>query len=288
MTPDKLKSAGLILLLAGNLIFFAAAYYFHYDHASLQEQLQEVTMSRDSALSEKVALQSEITLLQNRLNSRQSDTRDSNQELDNLERLLSSRDEELLRLRSQLADRSTGERNRNANSSDNRRGGDARSRRGGGSMQERMERLKEENPEEYARVQNRMNEFQKRREEQTAQREFFFKNLDVSKLSSEQRRTVSEYQELLVASEELANSMWQGGEQVDFREMMEQRRTIMEMSGNVRDILLQNLGNQVGVGGETLSANVQEILNMTSMSGPAGGQGGLGGRLQGRGGRSQR
>jgi chromosome segregation ATPase len=286
MGLDKLKKAGLVLLFAGNLIFFAAAYYFHYDHASLQEQLQELAASRDSALSEKVALQTEITLLQNRLNSRQSDARDSNQEVSNLERLLSSRDEELLQLRHQLANRSSGERNRNTDNAGSRRGAaEDRSRRGGGNMQERMERLKEENPEEYARVQSRMNEFQKRREEQTAQRELFFKNLDVSKLSSDQRRAVSEYQELLVASEEMANSIWQGGGQADFREMMEQRRAIGEMSENVRDILLQNLGNQVGVGGETLSANVQEILDMTSMGGPTGGPAG---RFQGRAGRPQR
>jgi chromosome segregation ATPase len=289
MGIDKLKNAGLILLFAGNLIFFASAYYFHQDHASLEEQLQEVTSARDSALSEKVALQAEITLLQNRLNSRQPEARSSEQEVSNLERLLNLRDEELQKLKQQL-DRQPSD---NRNTVSNRRD-EGRSRRGG-NMQERMERLKEENPEEYERMQNRIGEFQRRREEQTARRELFFKKLDVSKLNSEQRRTISEYQELLVASEEMANRAWQGGEQANFQEMMEQGRAIREMSGTVREILLQNLDNQAGARGDTLGNSVQEILEITSMGGGnmggggnmSRGGGGGGGRFQGRGGRQR-
>ncbi len=274
MGLDKLKKAGLFLLCSGNLFFFAAAYYFYQDHSSLQEQLQDSMAARDAALSEKVSLLAEIELLQNRVSNRSSVFRNSDQEIANLERLLDFRDEELQQLKRQLEGQSGSS---TANTVAPRRE-EARTRRGG-NMQERMERLKEENPEEYERMQTRINEFQKQREEQTARRELFFKNLDVSQLSSEQRRTISEYQELLAVSEEIANNLWQGGEPANFQEMMEQGRAIREMSETVREILLRNLGNQAGVSGETLSSSVQEILEMTSMSG--------GGRFQGRGGRAR-
>jgi chromosome segregation ATPase len=268
MEFDKVKKSVLLLLCASNLFFFVLAYYFFQDHSSLQEQLQDMTVSRDTALSENVALQSEIKLLQNQLSSRSSAPRDSDQEIANLEKLLDFRDEELQQLKKQLDGQPPDNRNAPAARQDRERF----PRRG--NMRERMERLKAENPEEYERMQARMNEFQKQREEQSARRELFFKNLDVSKLSKDQRRIVSDYQELLAANEEMVNSMWQGGERPNFQEMMEQGRAIREMSETVREILLQNLGNQIGIGGENLSDNVQEILEMTSM----GNMGRFGGR----------
>lgn len=261
MEFDKLKKAGLLLLCSGNLLFFATAYYFFQDHSSLQEQLQEMTIARDTVLSEKVSLQATLELLQSHLGNHTSASRNSDQEIANLERLLDFREEELQQLKKQL----DGQSQANLNTPVARQE-EPRSRRSG-NMRERMERLKEENPEEYERMQTRLNEFQKQREEQNARRELFFKNLDVSKLSKDQRRTVSEYQELLAANEEMANSMWQGGESANFQEMMEQGRAIREMSETVREILLQNLGNQAGIGGENLSSNVQEILDMTSIGG---------------------
>lgn len=261
MGLDKLKKTGLFFLFCGNLVFFAAAYYFFQDHSSLQEQLIEERAARDAVLSEKVALQAEIELLHNRLGNRSSVSRTSDQEIANLEKLLDFREEELQQLKKQL----DGQPRTTSNSPSARQ--EEPPPRRGGNMQERMERLKEENPEEYERMQTRMNEFLKRREEQNARRELFFKNLDVSKLSSEQRQTISKYMELLVANEERTNNLWQGGDRANFQEMMEQGRALREMSENVRDILLQNLGNQVGVGGETLSNNVRDILEMTSMGG---------------------
>jgi hypothetical protein len=272
MEFDKLKKSVVLLLCGGNLLFFAVATYFFQDHSSLQEQLQEMTVSRDTALSENVTLQAEIKLLQSQLVSRSSTPRDSDQEIANLEKLLDFRDEELEQLKKQLDGQSPANRTAPVAWQDRERS----PRRG--NMRERMERLKAENPEEYERIQTRMNEFQKQREEQSARRELFFKNLDVSKLSKDQRQIVSEYQELLAANEEMVNTMWQGGERANFQEMMEQGRAIREMSETVREILLQNLGNQVGIGGENLSNNVQEILEMTSM----GGMGRFGGRGRNR------
>lgn len=261
MGLDILKKIALFLLCLGNLFFFAAAFYFYQDHSSLQEQLQEAMAARDAVVAEKVAMQAEIALLENRLANRSFVSRSPDQEIVNLERLLDLRDEELLNLKRQL----DGQSARNPVSTAEFRREEARPRRGG-NMQERMERLKDENPEEYERMQARMNEFQRQREEQTARRELFFKNLDVSKLSSDQRRTLSEYQELLAANEDMTNNLWQNGAQANFQEMMERGRTIREMSETVREILLQNLGNQLG-GGENLSSSVQEILDMTSMGG---------------------
>lgn len=264
MGLDQLKKTSIVLLLCiGNLFFFAAAAYFRQDNASLHDQLKDVTAARDEVLSEKVALQSEVAVLNNRLQNRLSVSRDSDQEVANLERLLDFREEELLQLKRQL-EAQTGTRPDSTAAPTPRRREEARPRRSG-NMRERMERLKEENPEEYERIQNRMSEFQKYREEQSARRELFFKNLDVSKLSREQRTIVSEYQELLTASEETANSLWQGGERPNFQEMMEQRRTLQEMSESVRKILFENLGNQTGISGENLSSKIQEILDMTSM-----------------------
>ena len=260
MEIEKIKKTGLLLLFAGNLFFIAAAYYFRQDNASLKELLDEMTASRDSAVSEKVALQAEMELLQDRLKIKADVPRNTGQEIANLERPLDLRDEELQQLKKQLdglpqpaAGVSTAEN-------------EARPRRGW-NLQERMERLKEENPEEFERMQIRMNEFQKRREEQAAGRELFFKNLDVTKLNDDQRRLLSEYQELLANNEQMLNNLWQNGQPPNFQEMMEQGRVLREMSGNVRDIMLQNLGNHRGTSGESLSSSVQEILDMTSTGG---------------------
>lgn len=258
MDIEKLKKAGLLLLFCSNLGFLAAAFYFHQDNFSLRDQLQEITAARDAAVSEKVALLTENSSLQNRLKSRPETYRNADLEIANLEKLLDLREEELADLKKQLAGagRFNGEGPSQADGGSRRRRPE--------TMPDRLARLKEENPAEYDQIQKRREEFQKRREEQTARRELFFKTLDVSKLSSDQRRLLSEYQDLLAGSDEMLNSFWQGGQQSDFREMMEQGRTLREMSETVREILLQNLGNQTGLAGEALSSSVKEILEMTT------------------------
>ncbi|MFA6929408.1 MAG: hypothetical protein WCT05_03700, partial [Lentisphaeria bacterium] len=257
MEIEKIKKTGLILLFSSNLFFFAAAFYFYQDHASLSEQLREVAESRDTLMAEKVTLQAENLRLKNRLDNKVELPHNSGQEIANLEKLLELREEELVQLKKQLEHSSQPAAGISAQEN-------ASSRRRGGNMQERIERLKEENPEEYERIQNRMAEFRKSREEQIDQRELFFKNLDLAQLSNEQRSTLTEYQDLLTRNDEVLNTLGQGEQPADFQEIMEQSRALHEMSETVRDILLQNLGKQIGTGGEVLSDNVKEILQITS------------------------
>ncbi|NLF92525.1 MAG: hypothetical protein GX564_01450 [Oligosphaeraceae bacterium] len=262
----------LVVLLFGNLLFFVAAMYSHLDAGSLREQLSETAAARDQILVQNTELQTENKRLKTLAASKPAQTAGDNGTLAKLEQLLDMRDAELAELKKQLE----GNRPRNREEGQRERGSAPRNREG---MQERMERLRTENPQEYARIQNFREDMQRRNQERIANRDNFFKNLDVSRMTGEQRELLTRYRDLLSANDEL---MAAGGS-TDRDTMRENYQALRDMRESVQELLLNNLAERNGISAATLSGSVKDILEITG--------GGFGGGFGGgdrRGGRPQR
>ncbi|NMA43361.1 MAG: hypothetical protein GX946_08260 [Oligosphaeraceae bacterium] len=249
MSVDK-KNFFLILLLAGNMIFFAGTFYFMQDNQSLQKQLSDLNASREKLLGEVETLRIENKRLQSQTQTETGEDRTKQQQIENLERLLEQREEEIAALISRLPDQG-------ATSHDARR----------------LQREDETQNHRGRRFQQARQEQRERmriwREEQSAKREYFFKNLDVSKMSAEQRRQINRYQELLNEMENDFIAAGEGGQRPNFEAIMQRSAEISELSISVQETLLQNLGRQLGVSEESFSSSVNEILDLTTSRGAA-------------------
>ncbi len=158
---------------------------------------------------------------------------------------------------------------------------DMAQRRRGGRRPPNLEELKNTNPELYAQIQQRREEFRQRREAATAKRNEYFDKLDTSRLNDEQRTQIERYRTLL---NEADAAMGGGGNPADMREI---GRELWSLRGTVQNTLIQNLGNQLGTDATALSNGLQEIMSVTGggFGGGPGGPGGVGGGRGGRGGR---
>ena len=133
-----------------------------------------------------------------------------------------------------------------------------------------MERLKEENPEKYRQVQNRISEAGRRATDTLARQSAFMLNLDPELMSEEQR---SAHEELTALYEQTWNIM---SELFDQENPRAGRETWMALGGTMREMkpllevqrtaLLQDLGRQMGfTTGEAdeLQQIIDEIYRMT-------------------------
>ena len=165
-----------------------------------------------------------------------------------------------------------------------------RGRRGRESFEERMERLKTEDPERYAEMQKRREEFEARRAQwqqdranQEAARTEFFASLDLSALPAGQRgqvaQFISDYQTLQEMRE--ARNSGEGPDanteegRASFQAEFELMRSIMQSSESVRTALVEATMRQTGLNSadsREMAAAIQEIYQATSPGGgPFGG-----------------
>ena len=265
-----------------NVALLATSAFFYLDSNSSKEVAQSLATEREEAIAKVTELEEKNKTLSQRLALSQQNT--SSEDADAVARLkqaLDEKDAEITRLKA------------TANSG-NRRGDRDRDRGPNReNMQERMERFREENPELYARMQNQREEFQKRMEEHAAKRDNYVNNIDTSRLSVQQRRTVSDYQALLKTQEELRQTMQNGnGDRDSWRQMFENQRQISQMSGDIRNILLEQYASTISSSNSAaVATEIQNIIDATSNFGGGGGfGGGQGGRGPGggRGGRGNR
>jgi len=249
------------LLLSGNILFFVAALYSYMDASSLREQLSETAAARDLAMVQKEDLKSENTRLKTLNASKPLQTAADNSDLAKLEQLLDMRDAELSELKKQLE--SNSQRGSAPRERDNNRSQE--------SMQARMDRLKEENPEEYTRIQNFREDMQQRNQERVANRDNFFKNLDVSRMTTQQRDILTQYRDLLTASDELMSAGYNANRDT----LRENSQALREMREPVQELLLNNLAESNGISAATLSNSVKDIIEITggaNRGGPGGGR----------------
>lgn len=270
---DQSKKFAIVMLLS-TVLFIAVSAIVYQDNVTLRSHLNEMTAERDTFLARTGELELELGRLRNRkAGALTAIEAESSNDVAALEQLLDRRDAEVAELKQQLA------RSPNPPAVSERG-----NRRGGGDMQDRIERLREENPEAYERMQTMREEMRKRREETAAKREDYLKNLNLKALSDKQREAVQDFRALMAANQDLMASMESGDMSRDnMREMMENSRAINAMSTTVRDILISQLGQKLGTDGNSLANGVNDIMEITG-SGFGGGFGGFGGGGARRGG----
>jgi DNA repair exonuclease SbcCD ATPase subunit len=135
-----------------------------------------------------------------------------------------------------------------------------------------LEELKESNPEEYERIQARMEEHRKRDEERRQRRDDYLSNLDTSMLDDDQRAVIKDYQDSL---KELEQAMSSGENRENMRELFGR---VNSMRNSVREALYDQLSAQLGTDSESLTEGISRINEIVGgQGGPGGGPGGFGG-----------
>ena len=167
-------------------------------------------------------------------------------------------------------------------------------------MRANFEKWKQENPEEWERMEKRRQEFLKRRQERAQSKMDFLASIDTSTMSKKAKETHERLQRLIAQREELetklhadmANMSDEDREHL-FREMHETDDAIRETNSQERENLLQQTAEALGFSGAEATEIVDtigEIYEATSShfgrpggpGGPGGGRGGRGGRRGGR------
>lgn len=275
----------LILSVIFNVVLLGAAVFLRLDNGSLSEQSRTLIAERDKAIAEAKMQEMTAVNLQKKLNvlSQAANNVDDDESREQLLKSIELKDEMIAALRQELQNTGRGNRERQAGNREQRGANQE-------TAQERMERMQREDPERYAQITARRQQM----EERAAKRDEFFSAIDLSQLPSRQRKTVSDYQELLRSNQELMQSAAQGDRESG-REMWENQRAMATMSTEVRSILLEQYGRSIGATGSQLADQVNQILDMTSsgfggapgatQGGRGGAQGGRGGNARGRGGR---
>ena len=147
------------------------------------------------------------------------------------------------------------------------------------TRQERMEQLKRENPERYAEMERRPQEFQANMEAFQTRREDFFANLDLELLTPEQQEMHFQYTEALAQQQaaidrmrELAESGEEPTEE-DRAAIRDSFRLVRGLQGAERDALLSavatSMGLQPGEETEAFVGVIKEVYDFTGMMPPA-------------------
>ncbi len=161
-------------------------------------------------------------------------------------------------------------------------------------MRERMERWRRENPEEFARMEERRKAFMQQRAQRAQSKLEFLASVDTSRMSKKARETHVELQTLIAKREEMETKMFSPDlsdeDREDlFREMRETDHAIRERNSQARENLLRQTAETLGYTGDAATEIVDtigEIYEATSSN--RGGPGGPGGPGRGPGGMGRR
>ena len=153
------------------------------------------------------------------------------------------------------------------------------SRKPGETREQEMERLKTENPEQYAerlKAQEerlkRHQEFMEKRRNSEDQREDFFANVNIAYMSPEEQKNlatfVGEYHELRGLIDQSTT-----GEAPDRARLFQLGMTVMQKSTEIRATLLKATAKEMGFNeseSREFSSSINEIFGATSLMGPGG------------------
>jgi len=150
--------------------------------------------------------------------------------------------------------------------------GEGRDRRQ--SWEERMEQMRKDNPEQYAEMQRRREEFRQSVEQRVREREDFLDAVDVAGMTPEQRQnheqllaTVARVNELMAGMMEGGRPRGEEGEAVR-REMGEAMASLGQLYESERRYLLEATAKAAGYTGSDAQAfteHIQAIYENTSM-----------------------
>lgn len=147
-------------------------------------------------------------------------------------------------------------------------------RPGGESWEQRMERMRREEPERYAEMQKRREEFRQRMEQRARERVDFLDAIDVAGMNDAQRENHEKLLALVARANELGMQLMQGGggrgEEGEAlrREMGETMATLSTLYETERDYLLEATAKAAGYDGEDVKAfteHIRHIMENTSL-----------------------
>jgi len=158
-------------------------------------------------------------------------------------------------------------------------------------MRERLEQWKKDNPEEFARMEKRRQEFMQERARRAQSKLDFFASIDTTRMSKSARATHEELQGLIARREEIESKLFstdtpdEEREQL-FHEMHETDRSIRDTNEQERQNLLRLTAEELGLTGSDATEvvdTISEIYEATSGGFGGPGPGGPGrGRWRGR------
>ena len=165
--------------------------------------------------------------------------------------------------------------------------------RGGGNWRERIENFRRDNPEEFARMEKRRQEFRQHRAEQARSKLEFLSSIDVSRMNAKQKATHRRLQELVARRDELESKVtpdaMMNSSAEERREFFEEMRAIdrdmRELNAEERDILLSQAAQSLGLEGEDAKDVVSAIKEIYEHTGNDFGMRGFGGGNRRGGGR---
>lgn len=152
-------------------------------------------------------------------------------------------------------------------------------RKPGETREQEMERLKTENPEQYAarlkaqeERQKRHQEFIEKRKNSEAERDDFFANVNIAYMSPKEQKDlatfVGEYHELRGLIDQSTT-----GEAPDRARLFQLGMTVMQKSTEIRATLLKATAKEMGFNeseSREFSSSINEIFGATSLMGPGG------------------
>lgn len=249
----------VVLVAIGAL---GGAMYYRQDCVALKAQLDELAGKASGEKHSETMARPQLTVA----SSRPATSGDS-EELQSLNAYIDKLESENASLKQQLEQALQRGESMDRRSARRERNSDPR---------QRMEELRETNPEEYERIQQRMSEMRAQMEERQQKVNDYLANLDMSRLSRSQRETLQDYQAVRAEMQEAMADP----ENMDRDEMRELGREMFEMSQSVREILYEQLAGQLGTDVASLTENIDMIQSATGFGGGPGGpgRGGPGGR----------
>ncbi len=157
------------------------------------------------------------------------------------------------------------------------------------SWTERNERMKTEEPEKYAEMQQRREDFKKKMEQRSNDRRSFLAEIDVANMSPEQQANHTRLVELTDKIDAAMKQMMSGEAENSHdlrREMFESFGELGELYTSERQYLLEETAAAVGYKGDAatlFTEHLQDIIENTTMQPPMmGGRGARGGDGGGR------
>ena len=146
------------------------------------------------------------------------------------------------------------------------------------SWAQRMEKMKQENPEQYAQMQKRREEFKQRMEEQFRERVDFLSAIDVRNMTEEQRANHEQLAATLARIDELSAKMSEPGagrSHEVMHEMGEAMGTLSELYRTERVYMFEEMAKSIGYSGSDASAfteHIQMVIDNTTLMPPIGGR----------------
>lgn len=139
------------------------------------------------------------------------------------------------------------------------------------NFKERMEKMKEEEPERYAEMQKRFTEMRDRRKAESQSRKDFFGSVDTSRMTAEQKANhtallnacalIDSYQERMGPDSE------QPLTQEENREFWEANRQMHSLMEGERQYILGELGKDCGMDGDEFVEYIETVYSQTGRGG---------------------